>query len=229
MSGRSLGSSSGEIGSDANSIAQTASNAGTRSNAEGRACGRRRCGRGRRAAGWPPRTPPGSRRGRPLPDDRGGVAADPQPGAARRHRRRGTTCAGGGAQIQSLGAGPTIASSSAAASRTVRASGPLVARPLISATDRCVRDPAPRRLDSEQPADARRDPDRAATVAALRGRHQPGGGRGAGAPAGAARRARRGPTACEPGVRRRARCSRAGRTPGCWSCPARSGRRPSAS
>src|SRR4051812_9319109 len=39
---------------------------------------------------------------------------------------------GGGAQCQSLAAGPLIASSSAAASRTVRASGPLTASPLIS-------------------------------------------------------------------------------------------------
>ena len=98
----------------------------------------------------------------------------------------------------SPGCGIATASRNAAASRTVRASGPKHAQPGRVEVQRALRHPPAGGLQPDQPAHAGRDADRAAAVAALRDGDEPAGhrrgrtaARSPGEPAGVPRRARR--------------------------------------
>ena len=116
------------------------------------------------------RAPPAPARRRASPTRGTARSAAGRP-AARRSRGTSRRPAAARAQYGSPGTGPAIASSIAAASRTVRASGPLRAQPGDLRAERRVAHPAAAGLDPEQPVDAGRDADRPAAVAALRERH----------------------------------------------------------
>ena len=112
---------------------------------------------------------------------------------------------GGGAMTVSPTPGPRTASSSAAVSRTVRLTQCSTPSPLSSRTGPRVIRPW-RRLQADEPAARRRDPDRAAAVAGVGDRHHAGRDRGGRAAARPARRAGR-----VPRVARRAPRDRLGR------------------
>ena len=95
-----------------------------------------------------------------------GLAADPLGERDRRHRAAGAC---------RRASGRAMTSSSAAASRTVRAQRPVAREPAPVRSGRPDADPSPAGLEAEDAARAGRDADRSATVAALRERHEPGG------------------------------------------------------
>ena len=163
----------------------------------------RRRGRGRRAAARRPRTrrrPPGRARRRASPTPGSGRSAAGR--AARSARRRKVSPAGsGGAQDGSPSTGPAIASSIAAASRTVRASGPLMPRPVTSAPNGALLTRPRLGLMPTSPlmlAGMRIEPPPSLPCA---NGSMPGGDRDGRSPAGAAGQPARGPRGSGPGRR----------------------------
>ena len=113
--------------------------------------------------------------------------------------------------------GVLITSSTPAASRTVRVTDAVdhAARPCLP-DQRALAHPATGRLESDQPALARRDADGAAAVVGVRHRHHAGGHRGRRPARRATGRMSRDPTGCAPGGSCAARWSPWCRAPARW-------------
>ena len=129
------------------------------------------------------------------------------PGSAPTSSRYGRAAAG--ATNGSPGSGPAATSSSAARRAPSRVTANCT-RSGRATAHRCAgtdRDAAPRRLQPDEPAAARRDPDRSAAVARVRRRHHPARDRGRRPAARPARRAVGVPRVAGRSVRRPARSS----------------------
>ena len=127
----------------------------------------RRRGRATRGGGRrPPRRVHAGRVDVDVGDDRRDEAGDPEPSRARGRTPRGTCPHGAGAQNGSPTRRPASTSSSAAASRTVRASVPAVASPTGSPYLGAAADPSARGLETDEAAARGGDPDRPAAVGA---------------------------------------------------------------
>ena len=141
-------------------------------------------------------------------------------GRARGRRPRGTSPGGGGgAQERVARRGPAMHVEQRGRVADGPGQRPADGSPVVSRDIGAVADPAARRLEPEQPADAGRDPDRAAAVRSpAPPATSPAGDRRRRSPARAAGHRVEVPRRPRRWRHVRSRCSRASRTPGCWSC-----------